>query len=466
MNLSKFRVPHVYVLLFCIMIVVVILSHVIPAGEFMRVEDPDTGRMIIEPDSFHFVEPDPLGFFDLFLAIPNGMARAVDVLFMVVLTLAGMEIIIQTGALQRGITKAMRSMQGKETMLLIITALIFGCIGAFVGWAEGILMFIPLSVALTRLMGYDALVGLGITSTAAAAGFATAPTNIYTVGVAQGIVDLPLFSGLEFRLVTFAVIMIPTIWYVVRYAKRIKADPGKSLVSDIELQATLDLEASKNEEKVSFRDGLVIFTLIFGFVLAVYGTLNWGWFMREIAANFTMIGIIGGVIGGLSIDQIPKAYAKGAEKIIWSGLTIGIAAGILVLLEDGLIIDSIIYYLSQAVMALPAGLTAIGIFLVQVIINTFIPSASGQALTTVPILAPVAELAGSTQQVAILAYQYGDGFTNQLVPTIAVLWAALSLAGGVPYQRWVKFVGPLVLSWLVLGIIFITIAHFMQLGPF
>ncbi len=466
MDLSKFRVPHVYVLLFFIMVLIVILSHIIPAGEFVRVEDPETGRMMIDPDSFAFVEPSPLGFFDLFMAFPNGMARAVDVLFMVVLTLAGMEIIIQTGALQRGITKAMHSMQGKESFLLVVTIIIFGCVGAFVGWAEGILMFIPLSVALTRVMGYDALVGLGITSTAAAAGFATAPTNIYTVGVAQGIVGLPLFSGLEFRLVTFVIIMIPTIWYILRYANRIKKDPSKSLVADVDLTATLEIDTDGKEEKLSFRDILVIAVLIFGFALAVYGALELGWFMRQIAANFTMIGIIGGLIGGLNLEQIPKAYAKGAEKIIWSGLTIGIAAGILVLMEDGVIIDSIIYYLSQAVKALPAGLTAVGIYIVQVIINTFIPSASGQALTTVPILAPVAELAGSTQQVAVLAFQYGDGFTNQIIPTIAVLWAALSLAGGVPYQRWVKFVGPLVLIWLVLAVVFISVAHFMQLGPF
>ena len=460
---SRFRIPHVYVLLFFIMIAVVIASHIIPAGEFDRVQNEATGRMVIDPESFHHVEKNTLGIFDPFLAIPRGAVKGVDVIFMVVLTLAGMEIIVQTGALQAGIVRLIKLMEGKEYALIVGSIIVFGCIGGFVGWAEGILMFVPLAVTLARNMGFDALVGLGMTTIAAGAGFSTAPTNIYNVGVAQGILGLPLFSGIEFRLVTFVIILIPTTWYVLRYAKKVKNDPSKSAIAGVELSATIDITEVKEFTR---RDALVILVLIGGFAASVYGCLKLGWFMKEIAAAFTMAGVIGGLIGGKKLDEIAVAYGKGAEKIIWSGLTIAIACGILVLMEDAKIIDTIIYFLANLVKLLPPAFTAIGMYIVQVMINTFIPSASGQAMTTVPILGPVAELAGSTQQVAVIAYQYGDGFTNQIIPTIAALWAALAMAGGIPYDKYFKWAAPLVGIWLGFALVFVTVANIMQLGPF
>jgi uncharacterized ion transporter superfamily protein YfcC len=461
---GTFKVPHVYVLLFLIMIVAVIATYIVPSGQFGRVIDEATGRTIINPADFKFVENTPVGFFGLFRAIPEGMNKAVDIIFMVVLTLAGMEIINQTNVLKKAISNLIYAVKGKEILLVIIVSIVFTAIGAFVGWAEGVLMFVPIGVSLAVGMGFDAIVGLQMITLTAGVGFAIGPTNIYTVGVAQGLLGLPLFSGIEFRLIMLLILTPITIWYIVRYAKKVKDNPSASVVSDLNL--TIDNVDISDPEPLNMRDKLVILTLLTGFFFAVYGCLNWGWFMKEIGACFTLAGIIGGLIGGRKLDQIAEDYALGAKKMIYAGITIGLARAILVIIEDGQIIDTIIYYLANLVGSLPTYLSAVGMYIVQIVINTFIPSGSGQAVVTIPILGPLSEMIGSTQQVAVIAYQLGDGFTNRIIPTLAALMAALGMAGGIPWTRYAKWTAPIMLIWLVLGAIFVAIADFMMIGPF
>ncbi len=464
-GIAAFRVPHVYVLLFFILLFVAILTYLIPAGEFTRVKDAATGRMIIDPRSYHFVtNGHPAGFFDLFLAIPRGIEKGVDIIFMVVLTIAGIEIITRTGAMQSGVARLMKYLHGHDSILLVTCMIVFSFIGGFVGWAEGMLMFVPICAALTSALGYDALVAVGITTVTATAAFTMGPTNIYTQGVAQGLLKLPLFSGLEFRAATWVIILIPTVWYVMRYAIKVKKDPSASLIAGENL--SLSAVSLDGAGEFTIRHKLILLTLVSGFGFAIYGCMKWGWFMKEIAANFTAVGIVGGLIAGRKLNEIAEDYAAGAKMIIGAGLTIGIARGVLILMENAKIIDSIIYYLATAVQQLPSYLTAIGIYGVQIIISLFIASASGQAVTTIPILGPVAELVGSTQQVSVLCYQYGDGFTNMLTPTSAMLWASLALAGGIPITKYWRWVCPLMVIWFVMGAIFVTVANYIHLGPF
>src|SRR5665648_286284 len=353
---KKLVMPNVYVILFFIMIAAALATYLIPAGQFARVQDLATGREIIDPSSFHFIASTPTSFVDFFRSIPLGMREAVDIIFMVVLTMAGIEIIIQTGALNNAISSLMKVTKGKEYYMVILISIIFTAIGAFVGWAEGILMFIPIGVALSIALGFDAMVGFMMITATAGVGFAIGPTNIYTVGVAQGILGLPLFSGIGFRLAILPIFTIVTIAYILIYAK----------------------------------------------------------------------------------------------KIIAAGITIGLARSILVIIDNAQIIDTIIYSLANAIQILPTYLSAWGMYVVQTAINFFIPSGSGQAVVTVPILGPLSEMIGSTQQVAVLAYQLGDGFTNRLFPTSAALMAGLAMAGGIPYDRYVKHAGWLMLIWFCL----------------
>ena len=463
---SKFqiKVPHVYVLLFLIMAVAAIATHFVPAGEFERIVDEVTGRTVINPSSFHYIENSPVSFFFLFKSIPLGIRAAVDVIFMVVLTMAGMEIINQTGALKIAIANLIKLIRGKEYLLLIIVGLVFTAIGAFVGWAEGIMMFVPIGVSLSIAMGFDALVGFDIVTLMAGMGFAVGVTNIYTVGVAQGLLGLPLFSGLGFRMVMLVVLTIVSFLWILRYAKKVKENPASSHVGDLHLEIEeINLE---NPGIFTLRHKLVLVVLVAGFVAAVYGCLKWSWFMVEIGACFTLAGIIGGLVAGMKLDEIAENYGLGAKKIISAGITIGLARAILVILEEGQIVDTIIFFLANLVQNLPTSLTALGMYIIQVIINTFIPSGSGQAVVTIPILGPLSEIIGSKQQVAVIAYQLGDGFTNRIIPTSAALMGGLAMAGGIPWSRYAKHVAPIMCIWIVIGGIFVVIADIIALGPF
>lgn len=325
-------------------------------------------------------------------------------------------------------------------------------------------MFVPIGVALSIAMGFDALVGFDIVTLMAGMGFAVGVTNIYTVGVAQGLLGLPLFSGLGFRMVMLIVLTIVSFLWILRYAKKVKENPAASHVSDLHLDIEeIDLE---NPGEFTLRHKLVLVTLVAGFVAAVYGCLKLGWFMVEIGACFTLAGVIGGLFAGMNLDEIAENYGLGARKIISAGITIGLARAILVILEQGLIVDTIIFYLANMVQSLPTSLTALGMYLIQVIINTFIPSGSGQAVVTIPILGPLAEIIGSQQQVAVIAYQLGDGFTNRIIPTSAALMGGLAMAGGIPWSRYARHVAPIMGIWIVIGGIFVIIADMLALGPF
>src|SRR5665648_259018 len=338
---KKFVIPNVYVILFFIMLLAALATYLIPAGQFARIQDLATGREIIDPSSFQFIASSPVSFVDFFRSIPLGMREAVDIIFMVVLTMAGIEIIIQTGALNNAISSLMKVTKGKEYYMVILISIIFTAIGAFVGWAEGILMFIPIGVALSIALGFDAMVGFMMITATAGVGFAIGPTNIYTVGVAQGILGLPLFSGIGFRLAILPIFTIVTIAYILIYAKKVKNNPELSVVSGLELDVdVVDLE---NPKEFTLRDKLVLLTLVTAFTVAVFGCLKLGWFMVEIGASFTFFGIVGGLIAGMSLNKIAENYGLGAKKIIAAGITIGLARSILVIIDNAQIIDTIIY---------------------------------------------------------------------------------------------------------------------------
>lgn len=461
----KFKVPHVYVLLVIIMIIAAIGSYVMPAGEYVRVKDEATGRMVIDPESFHEIERSPVGLFQLALSIPEGMADGVDIIFLIILVCASFEIVNATGAFNTGIAYLVKKLAGKESIVIVGVTILFSTIGAFLGWAEGVLVFIPLGVALSRAMGYDALLGMGMVVLGTGAGFAGGVTNIYTVGVAQAIAKLPLFSGLGFRFIAYVVFTIITIVFLVMYARKVRKNPEISPVYDIKLSTTEEINLDEIPQFTT-RHKAVILVVLVGFAVCVYGTMNWGWYLRQISALFIIVGVCAGFVGGFSPSEMADHFANGARGIIFGAITTGLARSILIVMQKGRIIDSVIHFLASIVEGLPTVFSAIGMYCIQLIMNFFIPSGSGQAVTTMPIMAPLADIVGTTRQVAVLAFQYGDSFTNALFPTSGVLLAGLAMAGGIPWDRWARWVWKLMLAWIISAGIFVTIAHFIKLGPF
>lgn len=460
---KKFKVPHTYVILVAAILLVAVLTYIIPAGEYDRV-DVD-GRSVVDVSSYHAVEANPTGFFDFFKAIPEGMNDACSIIFLIFILGGCFNIIMATGAIEKGIGRLAIASRGKEKLLIPVVLFTFSLAGGTFGMSEEGIAFVPVGVALARAIGYDAIVGMSIVALGLACGFSSGFMNPFTVGVAQGIAEVPMFSGMGLRLCVWVVMLIITTIYIMRYAKKVKQDPRLSIVAELEeteKDQKIDLE---NLEKMTGRDIAIILTVVACLAVMVFGISKYGWYFTEICAIFIIMAIISGIIGKFGPSRMASEFVAGAKGIVFGALVVGIARGILVVMQNGLIIDSVVHGLASLISLLPKSVAAIGMMLVQVVINFFIPSGSGQAAATMPIMTPLADVIGLTRQTTVMAYQFGDGFTNSIIPTSAVLMGNLSVAK-IPYEKWLKFIGPLMLIWIAMGAVFMIIATAINYGPF
>jgi uncharacterized ion transporter superfamily protein YfcC len=461
---KKFSIPHTYVLLFSVIIFAGILTYILPAGEFERYEDPETGRELVNPQTFNTVESNPQNLFDMFMAIPKGMENSAYIIFFVFIVGGAFGIIQSTGVIDRGINVLIKKLNGKEIWAVPLFIILFSFTGAVMGLAEELIPFYPILAVLAIRMGFDSITGVSLVLVGAGAGFATAFMNPFTVGVAQGIADLPLFSGMGFRFIMFSVFILATIIYIVIYAKRVKANPSISVMYELDKQRNITEDTNEKAE-FSLRHIIVLAVFIIGLLFISYGVLQLGWYIHELSAAFLIIGIICGLVGGLGINKTAGEFVKGAAGITFGALVIGVASGIIVVLEEGMVMDTIVYYLAESVASLPSYFAAIGMFFVQLILNFFIPSGSGQAAASMPVMVPVADIIGMTRQTSVIAFQLGDGITNVFNPTSAYFMAGLALAG-IPWEKWARWAWPLILMWIVLACIFLIIASMINLGPF
>jgi uncharacterized ion transporter superfamily protein YfcC len=462
---KKSKVPHTYVILFTVIIIMAILTYIIPAGEYDRVKDPNTGRTVVDPASFHAVEQNPTTPFDLVQAVPKGMNAAAGIIFFIFIIGGSFQIITATGAIEAGISRVAVKLAGNDILMIPIFTIVFSIFGGTIGMAEEAIVFVPIGIALARALGYDALVGTAMVTLGAAAGFTSGFMNPFTVGVAQGISELPLFSGIAFRFVILAVMLILVNIYLLRYAKKVKADPEKSIVSELEIEEAGHKIDLTNLPELNSRHIVALLVLAAGLAFIVYGVFSLDWYITEIATVFLAVGIIAGLVGKLGPSRIAQEFVIGARGIVFGALVVGIARGILVVMTDGYIIDSIINGLAAAIDNLPTAIAVLGMYFVQVILNFFIPSGSGQAATTMPIMAPLSDVIGINRQVAVTAFQFGDGITNSIIPTSAALMGVLSVAK-IPYEKWFKFVYPVTLIWIAMGGVFLIIANIIDYGPF
>lgn len=455
------KFPHTYAILLFIVILGSALSYIIPAGEFDRQEVED--RVEVVSGSFHGVEQNPVSFLDLIMAIPTGLNEAADIIFYIFLIGGAFGVIRATGAIEAIIQKVMDNVRKNEMMLIPVIMTVFSILGFTTGMAEETIIFVPIGIMLAVALGYDAMVGTAMVTLGAAAGFIGGMFNPFTVGIAHGIAELPIFSGWGFRTIVYLAVLITGILFVMNYAKKVKKDPKRSLVYEEAQNGQLNfVEDDMEFKKLTKRHIVIVALFALTIAINVYGIFVYGWFLTELAANFFTVGIIIGFVGGLKLNNIFDAFIDGMKIVVYGAIIVGFARAILVVLESGLIIDTIIYSMSAALDYIPNALTAIGMLAVQVVINFFIPSGSGQAMTTMPVMVPISDLQEIPRQVAVLAYQYGDAITNSIIPTSASLMGVLAVAG-IPYIKWVKFVWKLVLIWLVIAAIALVAATLINL---
>ena len=462
---KEFKVPHTFVILFTIIIVMAVMSYIIPGGSYERYRDEATGRTLVNPESYHNVERTPASFFDVFMAIPIGFGQAQEVIFAIFIVGGAFVMVSKTGAIDAGVGKLAKYVAGNEKIIIPVFLLIFSLGGATFGMAEETIVFVPVGVMLARAMGYDRTVGCAMITLGAACGFNAGVMNPFTVGVAQQICELPLFSGIEIRIVLMIVLLIVTIIYIMRYAAKVKKDPQKGIVYDLEVEEKHEILDLSTLPEMTNKHKLIYVVLVLGFVAIIYGVFKLSWYIPQLAATFLVMAVISSFIAGIGPSQMARNFIEGAKDITFGALVCGVGRGILVIMTTGGIMDSCVYYLASAIQAFPRNLTTVGMYIVQVIINTFIPSGSGQAAATMPIMRPLADLLGITRQTAVFAFQMGDGFTNSIIPTSSVTMAYLSVAK-IPYEKWFKFIGPLMLIWLGIGVITMIIVNAMNVGPF
>ena len=461
---KKFVFPNTYVIIILMMIVAVLLTWIIPSGEFERVKDEVSKQSIIIPGTFKYIENNPISLFKIPVYIMKGLAKASDIVFLVIIVGGAFNIIIETGMFQSFAGRLTKIFSNKEVLIIPAFSTIFALACTTMG-VNTFIGFAPIAVIIARSIGYDAIVGVSMVALGGAIGFSTGTFNPFTTGVAQSLAGLPIFSGLGYRFVCLVVFLIVTNIYIIWYAKKIKANPESSVVYEME-QENKKIEVSeKQHDKIESRHYLVLLIVIACFVLLVYGSQNWKWKLQENAAMFIWMGVLSGFAYGFGPSRIAEEFTKGAKKLVYGALMIGMANGISLILADGKILDTTVQYLGGLLVVLPSHAQAAGMFLMQLLINGLITSGSGQAAATMPIMLPVADIIGMTKQTAVLAFNFGDGLSNYILPTSSALMGFIAMVG-ISYSNWMKFMWKLFLIWTVVGAVLVIIANSINYGPF
>jgi uncharacterized ion transporter superfamily protein YfcC len=458
------KFPHVYAILFFVIIVSAILTYIVNPNQYdFKLDENGEPTRVIDPATYHPVERTPVDPWKMMLAIPLGMGEVASIIFFIFIVGGSFNIIQATGAVETGIRVTATTLKGKETALLFVIVVLFSIGGTTFGMAEEALVFIPMLVPLAIAMGYDSLTGLALALVGPCAGFTGAFLNPFTIAVAQGIVGLPIFSGLEYRVVIYVTSTLVAFAFIYWYARRVKANPKISIMyEEDQKREKVDLTSTT---PFTTRHKIVLIVMLLTFVVLIWGVKTYGWWVDEIAALFLSMGIICGLIGGLWPSKIATSFVEGATSLAVGALVVGVARAILVVLRQGSILHTIVHFAGSLVQGLPPALSALGMYVVQLIISVIIPSGSGMASVTMPVMGPLATLLTLTQQTAVLVYQFADGFTNIIIPTQGYLLAGLALAV-VPYEKWVKWYWPLFLIFMAEGAIFIVIAQIIKYGPF
>jgi uncharacterized ion transporter superfamily protein YfcC len=531
---GKSRIPHTYVIVFFFIVAAAFLTWVLPGGEFERelVDVNGTPREIIIDGSFHEAEKSPQTW-QVFSAMFDGFAGKADIIVFILIIGGAFWIMNDSKAIDVGIQSFLQRVRklerlrffrwaGVDNMIIISIMLVFSVFGATFGMSEETIAFIIIFVPLAISMGYDSIVGLSMCFVGAGLGFAGALLNPFTIGIAQGLSSLPLFSGIEYRLLVWLVINVIGISWVLRYAARIRRNPEHSPVytsdqywrdkggvdlDDLQYHTPLSAWISYVlilagisvfallEPSSTLRIGNSAYTfwflpliaglfavtgfltlrksvhfyilnlLIFTIIYLIIGVMGYGWFVKEIATLFFVMGIFSGIAMNKSANDITRLFIEGMRDILSAAVVVGLAGGILVILEDGRVIDSLLYSIAQSMQEFGKLASVSMMYAIQTLINVVIPSGSAKAALTMPIMSQFSDLIGVSRQATVMAFQLGDGFTNMITPTSPVLIGVLGVAR-IPYEKWLKWVWPFMLILILVGWLLLIPTVTMELNGF
>ena len=441
------KVPHTLVLLFSMMILAYILTWVLPAGNFDMVTNTE-GREVIVPGTFKLIDNQPnLPIWELFTVIPKALGEAQGIIFFLLLIGGSIAILRATGAIDAILGKVLNRFSHRPALLLFMSMFAFMLGSTSIGMAEEYIPLVLILISLCVALKMDTISAVGSMVIGYGLGYGTAILNPFTLLVAQGVAEIPPTSGWEFRAALFIPFLVIGFHHLWSYASKVREDHTASYVHDVkEAQPPVPDEYPP----LDIRRKLVLVITLITLVVMVVGIAKFGWYFVELGAVFFVLAIVTAKIHGLSFDEAANIFTKGAAELTGTALLIGFARSIEMILSDGQILHTIVNGLATPLSHLGAELSAVGMLFIQSLLNFFIPSGSGQAYVTMPIMAPISDIVGVSRQVAVLAYQMGDGFMNMIVPTNPVLMGILGMSG-IPYGRWFKFIMPLIIKLFIFG---------------
>lgn len=458
----QFRMPHIYVILFGLSAVAALATYLVPASQYERIEGPG-GREVIDPETYSSVPASPTSPLDFITAVPRGLMDAGEVVFFTFIIGGVFMVVRRTGVIEIALDRLLLTFSTRRVLLIPVLMVVFGVLATLIGTQELALVYIPVLLPFIIAMGYDSMTAVAIALIGTTAGFTAGILNPVNTGLAQQIAGIETFSGAGLRSALFVVLVVLGALWTMRYASRISRNPQKSLLADHEEEREKQYLYREHEQKASqalnLRQRIALLLGLPVLAVTVWGVSTQGWFMVEMAGMFILLMLIIGLISGLTPSQVSESFSEGMRSVLEGAIIVGLARAVAVMLEDGLILDTIVHSLGTLVGGLPSALAALGMLVTQTLFNFVVPSGSGQAVVTMPVMAPLADLLDITRQTSVLAFQLGDGPSNIILPTSGYFMAALAI-GGVPYDKWVRFFLPLFGMWFVVGASFLLVAQF------
>ena len=448
---KKWKTPHTFVILVAIIIIAAIATYLIPAGEFTRFKDAATGKTLVEAGSYHRIASNPLNPLLIPSAIYTGIVKSASTITFMLIIGGAFEVITSTGALTALCEKLSKTFSKHKYAVIPVFLTLFSIFGFTMGMSSEVMIFVPIGITLALFLGLDKVTGTAMIALGAAVGFTAGILNPFNVGVAQDIAELQLFSGMAYRIVILVILLAATSAYIIIYAKKVAANPEKSVIYGIQEDTEYTFEDVS--DSISKSQIAVLVIMAAGFGILIYGLSKKGWYFEEMSGLFIFMGIACGLVSGYGPSRIAKEFGNGAKGIVVGCLIIGIARTVEVILSDAKILDTIVYGIVNIVNVMPGSIKAVGMFICQSLINCVIVSGTGQAAVTMPLMVPVSDLVGISRQTAVLAFQLGDGFSNSVLPMSSSLMGYLAVSK-IPYSKWLKFMMPLFLIWTALGCLF------------
>jgi uncharacterized ion transporter superfamily protein YfcC len=428
----RFRLPHPLVLLVACIAFAAVLTWIVPPGQYDRRADQATGRDVVVPGTYHPVAASPVGPFDALVGIPKGMADAGAIVFYVFLVGGAFAVVERTGALARLVEALARRLSDRGVWAIPIVGFAFAWGGILIQMQEELIAFVPVLLLLVQRLGFSPLTAVAISLGASAVGASFSFINPFQVGIAQQVAQLKVLSGWQFRSVALLAAWLVWTGATMRYARRTRTAPRMAAPAE-----PADLPAAT----AGGRQLVVLAIVLATFVLFVLGVTRLDWGFEQLSALFFLMGVVAGLIGGLGIAGTAEGYVEGFRSMAYAALLIGFARGIFVVLDQGHVVDSIVHGLLAPLARLPVTLAALGMLVFHAVVHLPVPSTSGQAVLTMPLLVPLSDLIGLSRQVTVLAYQYGAGLCELVTPTNGALMAMLA-ASGVRYEEWLRFLLP------------------------